>query len=288
MKNVTKSLALIAMSLAMAGSSFAQESDQQVTISISKFVDGEQVTFERTYTNEEEMLNDPEYLEFTGSDASAFIFQFDDDAERIIDIRHIQDGSAFQFDYDFDMPPLPPVRIHRDGPHTIWLGSGENGIRFDADEFEKKLAEKMDEFQEQLDGLDDQLQAEIMESLGEIEELYSNTIPRRINRKKITIEEVDGDFGRRGNVNEDDQLELDNLVLQVMGPSLHLRFSAEENAEVEITLTNENNQAIYSRYFEEFSGTFTDAINLSSSSEGKYLLEIDQNGKRLVKKIVIE
>ncbi len=159
---------------------------------------------------------------------------------------------------------------------------------WNSEEFEAELDEKMKELQEKMKDLDKNLQEEIMESLKEIESIHAEKgFPKRIHRGGVSIGEVGDEFGKRGKVEDRNKLELDDNYM-IVGKRLTLRFRTPEEGELTVKISNEGGKDIYNRYFESFGGTFSDQIDFSNYSDGKYLLEIELDGKRLTKKIVIE
>ena len=74
----------------------------------------------------------------------------------------------------------------------------------------------------------------------------------------------------------------------IMNNRLTLRFRVEDAGELTVKISNEDGKDIYNRYFEKFGGTFSDNIDFSNYSDGKYLLEISKEKKRLTKMIVID
>ncbi len=270
------------------------DKDKKITIQITKEVDGETKTFKGEYRNEEEMRSDPAFQEFAGDDTNVFFFNGEGDEDRFIELRSGQGARAFSFNFDDDDFPHRMLRnFHhgQGGPRAFFFGDEDSVIDlrgWNSEEFEAELEEKMKELEEKLQDLDKDLQEDIMDALKEIESIHSEKgFPKRIHRGGISIGEVDDEFGKRGKVDSKNKLELDDNYM-IMGKRLTLRFRTPEEGELSVTVSNENGKDIYNRYFESFGGTFSDQIDFSSYSDGKYLLEIDLDGKRLTKKIVIE
>lgn len=275
------------------------EDDKKIKIKITKMIDGEMQTFEGEYRNEEEMRNDPNYQKFSGEDGNmAFFFGGDNDFPHVIDLHRGPGAQAFSFGFDDD----DMKKLHKNfkfrhggqgGPSAFWFGDDDAAVfdfkSWDSEEFEKELAEKMKELEEKMEGLDSDLQKQIMESLKEIEGLHSEKgFPRRIHRSGVSVSDVEDDFGKRGKVDKKDLLELDDINYIVMRNQLTLRFRTPEEGELTVKISNEAGKDIYNRYFESFGGRFSDSIDFSKYSDGKYLLEIQLDKKRLTKKIVID
>ena len=281
-----------------ACTSQAQQDDEtKIKIKISRNVDGEIKTFEGEYASEEEMLSDPAYREFAGDeDDIAIFFDGDHHFERIMR-RHGGPGAhAFSFSFDDEDGPMKHLRNFKfdqggpGGPGVFWFGDDEAfAKRFNSEEYEKELAEKMKELEEKMQGLDKKLKEDLMESMKEIEEMSANMMmPHRMRRGGISIEEPGNDFGKKGIVDTKDKLELEDVNYMVMNKRLNLRFRVKSEGEMSVKISNEAGKEIYNRYFEKFNGTFNDDIDFAKYSSGKYLLEISHDKKRLTKKLVID
>ena len=274
----------------------AQDDDKRIKIKITKEVDGERKTFEGEYSSEEEMRNDPAYQDFAGEDDDTFVwFDSDDDFDKIIELHPGQGASAFSFRFDDDDFPKNfkrQFRFHQGGPGAYFFGDDDAVIDlrgFDGGKFEEELEAKMKELEEKLEGVDRDLREEIMEQLRDIEDLHGSMgFPKRIRRDGISIEDAGDDFGKRGKVDEKDMLDADDMNFMVMRDQLHVRFRVKKEGELTVKISNEEGKDIYNRYFENYGGTFSDRIDFSRYEDGKYLLEIELDKKRLTKKIVID
>ena len=295
MKKLTKTLLIAMLVIGTACTSQAQEEDGKIKVRITKEVDGKKETFEREYTSSEEMREDDEFREFAGDD-NDFDFHIDMDGmhEQIIELHEGNGARAFSFSLDNDQGPHKRMKrqtFRGGGRNGFWFGDDDAVIdfrSFDSEEYEEELEEKMAELEERLKGLDKDLKDEIMDSMKEIEEMSSGIFPRKIRRGGISIEDTGNDFGSRGKVDEENKLDIDDMDLMIMNKRLTLRFRVKDAGELTVKVSNKNGKDIYNRYFEEFGGTFSDNIDFSKYSEGKYLLEISKGKKRLTKKIVVD
>ncbi len=297
-KTMNKIIKTLMISLLVAGTACttqAQDEDDKIKVKITKEVDGKKETFEREYANAEEMMADDEYQEFAGGSTNFDIY-FDSDGMHEKMIELYQDGGtrSFSFSFDDDDPrPKHSKRHHFGGGHQngFWFGDNDAMIdlrSFDSEEYEEEMEEKMAELEEKIKGLDKSLQDDIMDAMKEIEEMSAGIFPRRINRSGISIEDTGSDFGSKGKVDEKNKLDVDDIDFMIIGNRLTMRFRVKDAGELSIKISNEDGKDIYNRYFEKFGGTFSDQIDFSKYSDGKYLLEITQNKKRLTKKIVID
>ena len=90
--------------ICLSQSATAQD-DSSIKLRITKEINGERKTLEKTYSSEEEMRKDPAYREFLGNENS-FSFQFPHDEDFSLRIDQFDDdGFFFQFpDFDADFP----------------------------------------------------------------------------------------------------------------------------------------------------------------------------------------
>ncbi|MCP4457629.1 MAG: T9SS type A sorting domain-containing protein [Cytophagales bacterium] len=296
MNKLIKTLLITLLVAGTACTSQAQDEDSKIKVTVTKEVDGKKQTFERGYANAAEMQADEEYHEFAGDDKD-FNLYFDTDGlhEKLIELHGDGGTRAYSFSFDDDdSRPLRHLKKHEfrnGGGHNSFFYGDDNAIfdlkSFDSEEYEEELEEKMAELEEKLKGLDKNLQKDIMESMEEIEEMSSSLYSRRINRSGISIEDTEGEFGKRGNVDANSKFDIDPDFM-ILNSRLTLRFRVEDAGELTVKISNEDGKDIYNRYFEKFGGTFSDNIDFSNYSDGKYLLEITKDKKRLTKMVVID
>ena len=150
---------------------------------------------------------------------------------------------------------------------------------FDSEEFSEELKQKMK-------GLGIEIEALVDE--------FSNNGDKKmkiITFKSISISDVGDEFGKKGKVSENNLLELDDLTFYP-NPSkngkIKVRFTTPSQDDLTIKVSNMEGKEIFSRYFENFFGIYSETIDLSDQREGIYLLEISQGKKRITKKLVVE
>ncbi|WP_370090355.1 T9SS type A sorting domain-containing protein [Ekhidna sp.] len=275
-----KKVKILMLSLAvfMAGDLMAQTKDEgKIKVEITKEVNGEKKTFKGEYNSTEEMRADPNYQEFAGKE-DGFNFWFDGSSDEDmmiqLDRQRDQNKSFFRF-------------FHGDGEE------GENSFFFK--HFDDDSEDSF--FDIQLDGMDMEEYREKMKELGmEMEHLFDKLHSdddrhvRVIEIKRIKVEEVDDEFGKKGKVEDSNKLVLDDLSFYPNPSSngrFKVRFNVPSEDELTIKVSNLEGKEVFNRYFESFSGTYYETIDLSGQREGIYLLEISQGKKRLTKKIVI-
>ncbi len=297
MNKIFRTLMIAVIAVGTACTSQAQnDKDKKITIQITKQVDGEMKTFKGEYASEEEMRADPAYQEFAGDDDNVFFFGGEGDHDSFIQLHRGHGGNAFSFSMDDDdfLPHnfMKNFKFRNGNGSAFFFGDDDSIFgpnHWNSEEYEEELQEKMEDLEEKLKDLDEDLREDIMESMKEMQEMHSSMgLPKRIKRNIISISDVDDDFGKKGKVSKDEKLELDDLNFMVMRNRLNLRFRVKDEGELTVKISNENGKDIYNRYYESYGGTFSDMIDFSKYSEGKYLLEIQLDKKRLTKKVVIE
>jgi hypothetical protein len=278
MKQKIKFLVL-SLAVLMTGSVIAQSKEEgKIKIEITKEINGEMKTFKGEYNSTEEMQADPNYKEFAGAD-DGFDFWFDgaDDQDIMIHLDQMRNHnqSFFKF-FDGD---------EEDGDNTFFFK------HFDGDSTERF-------FDIHLDGMDMEEYREKMKELGiEMDEIFDRLNDDDADRqvkvieiKRVKIEDVSDEFGKKGKVESSSKLDLDDLSFYPNPSSngrFKIRFNVPSEDELKISVSNLQGKEVFNRYFESFSGTYAETIDLSRQKEGIYLLEISQGKKRLTKKIVI-
>ena len=267
--------------------------DKKIKIRISKQVDGDTKTFEGEYANEEEMINDPAYREFSESDDETAWLDRQGEMERIPELHQGPSGFSFDFDEDFFSNLISKsFDFSKSGTHSFFFDDQDavTDLRgWNGEEFEEKLSEKMEQLEDNLKDLDTETRESIRQSIEDIQELHTSMgTPKRITRSTLSISEVGDDFGEKGKVSENEKLELNEVNLTSARNRLIMKLKPKGEGELSVKISTQSGKDIYNRYFETFGGTFSDTIDFSPYSDGKYLLEIQRGKKRLTKKIVIE
>ncbi|MEM6735200.1 MAG: T9SS type A sorting domain-containing protein [Bacteroidota bacterium] len=261
--------------IALAGILFAQEKDGKIVVEITKEINGEKKTFKGEYSSKEEMEADPNYQEFAGGDDQFHFWSNHENSDVFLYLDQMKDMKSHFFKF-FD---------HEDEANSFFFhgfdaDSASGAFNFHFDSFDsEELREKMKNLGIEMEALADKF--------SDDEDLQRKTI----TKKHIKIIDVDDEFGSKGKVNKNNLLELDDLTFHP-NPSgdgrIRIRFTAPIEGELEIKVINLDRKQVFSRYFESFSGFYSESIDLSRQKEGIYLLEISQEEKRITKKIVIE
>lgn len=277
MKTKWTIMALVA-SLFTCRATFAQSDEEgKIVVEITKDVNGEKKTFKGEYNSTEEMRADPNYQEFAGEEGS-FNFWFDDDMDDDVflhlDQLKNQNHSFFKYFHGDE---------DDDGGGFFFKNPDDDSFNgffnFNMDNMD------MEEFKERMEKFSDEMEA----IMGRFHDDDDRQV-RVIELKRIKITDVDDEFGKKGRVDEDYKLELEDLSFYPNPSSngrFKVRFKVPAENELSIKVSNMGGKEVFSRYFERFGGLYSETIDLSGQEDGIYLLEISQGKKRLTKKIVI-
>ncbi|MEO9475473.1 MAG: T9SS type A sorting domain-containing protein [Cyclobacteriaceae bacterium] len=289
-KTFTKQLLGLFLILMYAGVSAQDaEGDGKIVLEITKEVNGEKKTFKGEYENEAQMRADPNYKEFVGEDGDFnFGFHGVDHNNIAIDIQKLMDQNGFNFSFDTDS-----------GPKAIF--GFDSAMVFDFSKDMEQMAEEMQRMGAnvqafRLDGdtgmawvFGDSSNNAVQNHVrvfGDMDESGDAMV-----MKKLKIIEIDGDeFGKKGKVKDSESLELESLDYypNPSTGSFKLRFKVPQQGELSVKVYDLDGKEVFSRYFNQFGGTYSESLDLTDQSAGVYLLEVQLDKKRLTRKIVIE
>jgi hypothetical protein len=270
----------------------AQEKEGKIKIKITRDIDGEERTYEGTYETEEQMREDHALQEFMGDEDFKTNFWFGGPYNKAFELEEGENGNSFMFRFDdkegpyhfqFDMDSTMKA-LERQLTKQIVVAT-------DLAEAQEKLAEMdIDIDFDFTDSLARQIEVQMQRMHEQMEDMDRQIEVRVIKHIEIT-EEVGKEFGKKGTVKESHQLLIPDLSYYP-NPSpngrFKLRFDAPGEGSLAIKIYNLDGKEVFNRFFENFQGLYSESIDLSGQSEGTYLLEIQQDGKRLTRKIVID
>ncbi len=275
MKNQLQTILLILFTL-FAGPLTAQEDKGKIIIEITKDINGEKKTFRGEYNSIEEMEADPNYQEYAGSN-NQFNFWFgDDDPNQFFQLDQMKDldQHLFKFFGEDD----------RNNSFFFFdMDSVSRSFDFDFESFDEESFSRV--LKERMKNLGIEIEA-LADKFGDEDHRM-----KIITMKRIGISDVTDEFGKKGRVAKNDRLNLNDLSFYP-NPSkngrIKIKFTAPEEGDLEIKISKLEGKEVFVRFFESFSGYYSESIDLSGQKEGIYLLEISQGKKRLTKKIVVE
>lgn len=280
--------------------------DGSITLKVTKDVDGERKTFEKTYSSREEMENDPEYKEFFGeepdfqwfsNDDNAFSFSFGDSKDIMLDLHK-------NFGLNFDSEDMQGFfkNLEGDGENFFFHLDGDESIE-DLKQRMKDMGHDIDvDVFEYTDEMEEALQ-DVKERLKDINSQFDDfnidfhVSPKSgsnkmiiIERKTLTISDIHSDDDDVAKYSKSNNLKVDDLSYYP-NPNdgrFTLRFKMPEQAPLKVTILDLAGKEVYSESFSSFGGLFKEEMDLSDQDAGIYLLEIASGKKKMTKKLVLE
>ncbi len=278
MKLLLQTTALIILSISNF-SLFGQDEDAKIIVEITKEIDGKRKTFRGEYRNTDEMNADPKYQEFSGDKESFDIWSDGEQLNSFFHFEEFNDGNDNVFRL-FDNDSTGNFLFHN-------FDGGVNGNSFDfqfddfdTDEFSEELRKKLKNLGVEIEALLDQFSNDDLSKRIKI-----------ISMKSIKVSDVGNEFGKKGTVNENSLLVLNDLTFSP-NPSkngkIKVRFTTPDEGVLSLRVSDLQGKEIFVRNFDHFSGLYSETIDLSGQEEGIYLLEISLDKKRVTKKLVVE
>jgi hypothetical protein len=279
---------LLLVALVLVGQTvFAQKSDskssqkeEKIKVKVTMEKDGKRNSFEKEYKDKNEMENDPQlkaFKEDMGLDNDdAFLppppppgsFAFGNGMMEV-NGDHLR---RFHFFSDsIEVPPLPPLPFMDEDvlieTMDFPLFPSDSTVRF---RFDKDFV-----------GPDsiNRGKKHVFIYKGRPGDKFENE--RIIIRKKISIEDVEG----KGS---DLKLERLNYFPNPNKGRFHLQFESSGKDPVTVKVHNEKGELVYMDKVDGKDGKYDKQIDLSDKQKGIYFLELNQKGKSIRKKVIIE
>ncbi|MEQ8555555.1 MAG: T9SS type A sorting domain-containing protein [Cyclobacteriaceae bacterium] len=272
----------------------AQENDEQITIDITREVDGKTEKFNKTYASKEEMEADEELQAFSEDLAQMNHVTVNPGGNQIVKIHKTDSSSSYAFDFDTEVKKVVKKMNGYDRENNDSLAVKLQKQIYKLEEAMAKLGVDIKEEIEILEDMDwdeikDRHKIMIIDKEVEEDEMmteYEGTA------KTVTISVVDGsELGKMAKVNSKELLDLEALDYYP-NPSqgrFRLKFEvSDEEGPLNIKVYNKEDQEVFVRYFPRYSGTYSELIDLRGQDPGTYLLEISHGKKRLVRKMVVQ
>ena len=278
----------------------AQAEKGEVKVKISKEIDGEQKTFEKTYESDEAMKNDPALKEFMGEDQQMnFWFSDDDGGKRIIEFNqdgdngfffgfgdqenvfkwHDLDSMSENFSFHFDGMSEEHAKEIREKLKELDFSGGSFQFFDDDHSFDLMFGdESIDDIKIHIDKLKEDMD-------GAMKEFEVVVI------KRVKISEDVEEFGKKAEVKESRKLILDDLQFfpnPAPNGKFQVRFSHPNEADMSLKVFDLSGKEVYNRAIDGFRGRYSETMDLSKQPKGVYLLEISLDDKRLTRKIAID
>jgi len=297
----TKTVLALALMLVIQAPINAQEKDDQVTVKITRDVDGKPQTFEKTYASEDEMKADKELKEFVGdhgkmnfwfSDKPKVVWNDDQNGQNFFfniggDSTHhfkfLSDGDSLMKEFDFQISDLDEH-----------MKEMEINIREHLKDFEKngRMAFGYSDDGNFTWNFDDSLAGKIDDKIHMIfKDIDDKGDMDLMVVKRIKVSENVAEFGKKAEVKASNLLKLEDLKFYpnpAPNGRFKLKFNTPRQGELSIKIYNLSRKEVFNRYFDSYSGLYAETIDLSRQKEGLYLLEIQLDNKRLTRKITID
>ncbi len=279
--------------LANQGLVMAQENESQITIDITREVDGKTEKFSKTYSSKEEMEADEELQSFSEDMDQVTRVAVAPGGTQNIKIQKTDSSSSYAFDFDTEVKKVVKKMKSYDEMDDDSLSVK---LQKQIYKLEEALANLGLDIKEEIEILGDMDWDEIRERhkimiIDEEEEIDELITENEESSKQITISSIDdNELGKRGKVGKNELLELEVLDYYP-NPSpgrFRLKFQLKEEGPLNVKVYNLEGQEVFVRYFPRYSGVFSELIDLRGQDAGMYLLEISHHKKRLVRKMVIQ
>ncbi len=165
---------------------------------------------------------------------------------------------------------------------------------------EKKMEEAMERLEEEMGKLGDAFKNIDVEMIAEeFENAFEHEAEEEVFKEfsiMISIEDAEEQEVEEINKVSNEGLSIDNsLEVEELTFSpnpnngkFNLSFHMPEKGKTSIKIFDGNKKEVYKNTLNKFSGTYSDLIDISENPQGVYYLEVAQNGKALVKKLVIQ
>lgn len=285
---------IVALSILTNGTLLlAQENDSQITIDITKEVDGKTEKFSKTYSSKEEMEADDELQNFSEDLDQVTQVVVSPGGTQSIKIHKTDSSSSYAFDFDTEVKKVvKKMKVYDDTDNDSMAIKLQKQIY----KLEEALANLGMDIQEEIEIMEDMDWDEIKERhkimiIDEEKETEELLLGDDEIEKTMTISIVDGsEFGKKGKVSNNELLDLEVLDYYP-NPSqgrFRLKFKVQEEGPLNVKVYNLDGQEVFVRYFPRYSGTYSELIDLRGQDPGIYLLEINHDKKRLIRKMLIE
>lgn len=199
----------------------------------------------------------------------------------------INGNDTSNFNFDFEMPPMPPIPEMPDVSDLMKdceIYKNRNGRFFKED------------YMDQFDGLDSLSDSDHIIFFGDEDE-KAPVLEKEIigkNGQKVFVfkrsndsPSVSKDEDGASTFSKDELKHLRYYPNPSRG-KFDLDFNVSTKGDVEILVLTPNGETVYSENLKNFSGEYSNQIDLSEKGKGNYLLKITQNGKHITKKIIVE
>lgn len=182
-----------------------------------------------------------------------------------------------QFQFDFQLPPVPEMpeeSMHLNSKFYGWEQS-----RSITDQFEG------------LDSLDDQDHLIFFGDEGEKAPVFEKEIQGKNGQKAFVFKRTQpiGTGSFMDAIPEKNEMLRNLRFYPNPGKGrFDLSFFSEKKGNIEIMIFDSKGKVLYKQMLSDFSGEYSDQIDITAEGKGNYLLRISQGDKSVTKKIIVE
>lgn len=292
-----KKLILIGTCLCCASGLFAQSDEKPVTIRIKKIenVNGIEKVSDTTFTT----TNPAAYQIQEGKMESLHWDEKDEAGKKIIRIQEGSGDSEIIIDNDFngsaETITISSLDAKDGSPSIKKIVLNDPKGTMSAEEIQKHLDVQMKELDKEMKSKDGQLHQAIFiktecESKTDNQDQKSTQM---IIIKRVRISEPSAEDSKMLNKQtgiSDEKLQVENMKFfpNPNDGKFNLEFQVTSKGDTELNILNMEGKSIYNENLKNFSGQYSNAINISDQPKGVYFVKIKQGKHAQVKKIVLE
>jgi hypothetical protein len=266
-RNFTLMIGALIAFLCLSHSLSAQSDDGDITISITKKVDGEKKKFEKSYSSLEEMKKDKEYREFAGEEGITWIDIDESKGKKIAISIDSDDDHAFVFSTD-----------------------GEDDVNvMSLTDLDEHVAEMEVEIRRLIEGNEGEIvktMERVMKNVVDDEDVFVFSSSDDFNVSVNPVEK--GDFDKSAVVKSNERLDEDPLKIKAFGHQLIIKYPINQSSEVKVSLFDTDNEQLFVSRMMDKEDDLSQMLDLSNYKSGLYLLELQIDEKKLFRKITIK
>jgi hypothetical protein len=195
-----------------------------------------------------------------------------------IEIRGFNDGDPENFDFHMQMPPVPPDAFYFDDDNDSHAGCGSGkSYSYHYGHSDTEIPDSLEDDNHIIvygkKGEDAPvIEKEIITNDGEKIFIYKRKLPKEDQAKAsagmpITKVKVYPNPGQG---------------------KFSLSFTANTKGNVEISITDVKGTEVYTKKIDDFSGEYSNEVDISKKGKGTYYLKITQGDDSITKKILVE
>lgn len=291
-----KHLILIGTWLSCASALFAQAEEKQVTVRIKKVenINGVEKITDTTITTKDAAS----YAIHDGNLETIEWNEKDEEGKKIIRIEESIHSPEIIIDNESDGPTesftIKSLNGQEGTPKIKKIIVNDPSGKADSEEISRRLNVELKDLEEEMKGKEGQHKMIFIntecEKKGDKEDVKETKI---IIIKKVMISEPSAEDSKMLNKQtgiSDEKLQVENMKFfpNPNDGKFNLEFQVTSKGDTELNILNMEGKSIYNENLKNFSGQYSNAINISDQPKGVYFVKIKQGKHAQVKKIVLE